>query len=289
MGFVTILQFTIDGLMLGTTYALVAIGLTMIFGMMGVINFAHGELYMLGAVFAYYLISSTGMSFFPALCLVIIIMFIVGIILDRLLIKRIRKATHLMSAAVTIGLAMFLMNSALLIMGVAPKNIPLPFETGPILIGDILLAKSRLFSAGLTVAVIVFTTWMMKYTRIGKAMRATIQDDMAAKLVGIKTEQIYSFSFAYGSVLAAVAGVLLGSMFIVNPFMGETMITKAWTLVIVGGLGNIPGAIFAGLLIGVVESLTAAFWNTSWANLVAFVIVVLVLLIRPQGLFNKKS
>lgn len=282
-----LLQFTLDGLMTGATYALVAMGLTMIFGMMDIINFAHGELYMIGAVFAFYLTSVFNVSFFPALGITILGTFVLGMLLDRLLIKRIRKAPHLMTAAVTIGLGMILANTVLLIMGPVPQSIPMPFELKPIFLGPLLLTRSRVFAAGLTTAVIIFTTWMMKNTKFGKAMRATIQDSMAAQLAGINIDRIYSLSFAYGTMLAAIAGVLLGSMFVVTPYMGESMITKAWTVVIVGGLGNIPGAIFAGLLIGVVESLTAAVWNTSWANAVAFVIVVIVLLFKPKGLFGK--
>jgi branched-chain amino acid transport system permease protein len=128
---------------------------------------------------------------------------------------------------------------------------------------------------------------MIAKTKLGRAMRATLQDRMAAQLVGIRTDRILTISFAYGSMLAAIAGVLLGSIFVVSPFMGESMIGKVWTVVIVGGLGNITGAIFAGILLGVVESLAAGIWTTSWANVVGFALVVVVLLVRPQGLFGR--
>ncbi len=284
-----ILQYIIDGLMIGTTYALVAMGLTMIFGMMDIINFAHGELYMLGGVVAYYLTSKLQLDFFTSLILTILITFAFGLFLERILMRRIRNAPHAMTAAVTIGLSMFLANIMFIIMGPVPQAIRVPFELKAVHLGPIMLTQTRIFAAIVTILTIIGTNYLIRRTKIGRAMRATIQDRMAASLAGINVNQIYAFGFAYGAALAALAGVLLGAMFVITPFMGESMINKAWVVVIVGGLGNIPGAIFAALLIGVTESLTAGLWNSSWANLVSFIIVVIVLLIKPQGLFGKAS
>lgn len=285
--FALVLQYVVDGLMIGMTYALVAMGLTMIFGMMHIINFAHGELYMLGGLIAYYVAGKAGLGFLPGFVVAVCGAFVFGLVLDRLLMKRLREAPHLMTAAVTIGLAMFLSNSANLLMGPVPQAIPVPFEIKPVMLGPIILTRTRLFAGAITVAVIVFTNWMIRHTSLGRAMRATIQDQLAAQLVGINTDRIFAFTFAYGSALAAIAGVLLGALFVVTPYMGESMIMKAWTVVIVGGLGNITGAIFAGLLVAVAESMSAAVWTSSWANVVAFIIVVIVLLVRPQGLFGR--
>lgn len=287
MTWIVALQYIVDGAMVGMTYALVAMGLTMIFGMMDILNFAHGELYMLGGAIAYYLTSGLGLGFFPALFITVVGALLFGLILDRLLMRRLRDAPHAMTAAVTIGLSIFLANSALLVMGPIPKNIPTPFELKPVFVGQIMLTRSRLFASGATLAVILFTNWMIRRTQLGRAMRATLQDRMAAQLVGIRTDRILTISFAYGSMLAAIAGVMLGSIFVVSPFMGESMIGKAWTVVIVGGMGNITGAIFAGLLVGVAESLAAGIWTSSWAHVIGFALVVIVLLIRPQGLFGK--
>jgi branched-chain amino acid transport system permease protein len=287
MELTVLMQYITDGVMVGMTYALVAMGLTLIFGMMDILNFAHGELYMLGGLMAYYLTSGFGLGFFPALGFTIIGAIILGYILDRLLMKRIRNAPHAMTAAVTIGLSIFLANSALILMGPIPKNLPTPFELRPVFLGSIMVTRSRLFASGAALVMILFTNWMIAKTKLGRAMRATLQDKMAAQLVGIKTDRILTVSFAYGSMLAAVAGVLLGSIFVVSPFMGESMIGKAWTVVIVGGMGNITGAIFAGILLGVVESIAAGIWTSSWAHVVGFALVVVVLLVRPQGLFGK--
>jgi branched-chain amino acid transport system permease protein len=283
----TLVQYVVDGLMVGLTYALVAMGLTMIFGMMQIINFAHGELYMLGGLIAYYATAKAGLGFFPSFLISVAVAFAFGWVLDRLVMKRIRNAPHLMSAAVTIGLAMFLSNSANIMMGPVPQAIPVPFELKPVFVGPIILTRTRLFAGAVTLAVIFFTNWMIRRTSLGRAMRATIQDHLAAQLVGINTDRIFAFTFAYGSALAAVAGVLLGALFVVTPYMGESMIMKAWTVVIVGGLGNVTGAIFAGLIVAVAESLAAAVWTSSWANVVAFIIVIIVLLFRPQGLFGR--
>lgn len=261
----------------------------MIFGMMDIINFAHGELYMIGAVLAYYLTATLKLDFYTSLILTILITFAFGALLERILMRRIRNAPHAMTAAVTIGLSMFLANFVFIVMGPVPHAIPAPFALKAIPVGPILLTQSRIFAASVTLVAILGTNYMIRYTRMGRAIRATIQDRMAASLVGINIDTIYAFGFAYGTALAALAGVLLGAMFVITPFMGEAMIGKAWIVVIVGGLGNIPGAIFSALLIGVTESLTAGLWNSSWANLVSFIIVVIVLLIKPQGLFGKTS
>lgn len=281
------LQYIVDGLMIGMTYALVGMGLTMIFGMMNILNMAHGELYMLGAVFAYYLTAKAGINYFPSMVISVALCFLLGVVLDRVLMKRVRNAPHTMSGALTIGLAIFITNTVFIIMGPIPQSIPVPFELKATFIGPIMLTRSRLFASAITILTIMFSNWLIRKTGLGRAIRATIQDRVSAQLVGIKTERIFAFTFAYGSALAALAGVMLGSIFVVTPFMGESMILKAWTVVIVGGLGNIPGAIFAGMLVGVTESLAAGLWNSSWANMVAFVLVVIVLLIRPQGLFGK--
>jgi branched-chain amino acid transport system permease protein len=281
------LQFIVDGLMIGMVYALIAMGLTMIYGMMHIVNLAHGEIYMLGGVFAFFLTKKIGISFFPAFVISVLIVFLFGLVLDRLLMRRIRGAPHVMTAAITAGLSLFLANTIHVIMGPVPQSLSLPFELKAIFLGPIILNRTNIFAATVTIIVILFTNWMIKHTKLGRAMRATIQDNMAAQLSGINVDYILAFGFAYGSALAAIAGVLLGSLFVVTPFMGESMVLKAWTVVIVGGLGNIPGAIFAGLLIGVVESLAAGIWTSGWSNVAAFVIVVIVLLLRPQGLFNR--
>jgi branched-chain amino acid transport system permease protein len=213
--------------------------------------------------------------------------FLLGLVFDRLLMKRLRDAPHSMTAAVTIGLSIFLANTVFLIMGPVPQTLETPFELKPIFLGPIMLTRSRVFASILTLMAIGFTNWLIAYTKLGRALRATLQDRMAAQLVGIKTERIFAFTFAYGSALAAIAGVLLGTIFVVFPFMGEAMIGKAWVVVIVGGLGNITGAIVAALIVGVAESLAAGIWTSSWANMVAFILVVIVLLVRPQGLFGK--
>ncbi|MCC6146975.1 MAG: branched-chain amino acid ABC transporter permease [Anaerolineaceae bacterium] len=284
-----ILQYIVDGLMVGTTYALVAMGLTMIFGMMDIINFAHGELYMIGAVLAYYLTSTLKLNFFLSLAVVVLLTFAFGAFLERILMRRIRNAPHAMTAAVTIGLSMFLANFVYFVMGPVPQSIKAPFPLKAIFLGPIMLTQSRIFAAGVTIFTIIATNYIIKHTKLGRAIRATIQDHMAASLAGVNTHKIYSFGFAYGTALAALAGVLLGAMFVVTPFMGESMLGKAWIVVIVGGLGNIPGAIFAAVIIGVTESLTAGLWNSSWANMVSFIIVIIVLLIKPQGLFGKAT
>ena len=283
-----IVQQLVNGLIIGATYGLMAVGLTMIFGMMDIINFAHGELYMLGGVFAYYLASQLGLNFFGAIGLAVVLVMIVGLIFDQLVLRKLRNEPTLITILVTIGLSIFLQSTVMLFWGPSPQSIPSPFSSKTIQIGFIFLTPFKIFMAVVTVAVIFGLHLLIQKTTLGKSMRAVFQDKESAAIVGININRVYAINFALGSGLAALAGALLGTLFVVYPNMGLIAVVKAFLIVIMGGMGNFLGAIFGGLLLGVVESMAAGFISSSYKDLFGLLIVMILLVVRPYGLFGRK-
>jgi branched-chain amino acid transport system permease protein len=283
-----IVQQLVNGLIIGATYGLMAVGLTMIFGMMDVINFAHGELYMLGGVFAYYLASLLGINFFGSIALAVVLVMVVGLIFDQLVLRKLRNEPTLITILVTIGLSIFLQSTVMLFWGPSPQSIPSPFSSKAIQIGLIFLTPFKIFMAVITVAVIFGLHLLIQKTTLGKSMRAVFQEKESAAIVGIDINRVYAINFALGSGLAALAGALLGTLFVVYPNMGLIAVVKAFLIVIMGGMGNFLGAIFGGLLLGVVESMAAGFISSSYKDLFGLLIVMILLVVRPYGLFGRK-
>jgi len=283
-----IIQQIINGLIIGATYSLMAVGLTMIFGMMDIINFAHGEIYMLGAVFAYYFTSLLGLNYFESLAFSIILVMAFGFIFDQLVLRKLRNEPTLITILVTIGLSIFLQSTVMLFWGPSPQGIPSPFPQKTIQFGPIFLTPLKIFMAVITVVVIIGLHLMIQKTMLGKTMRAVFQEKEAAAIVGININRVYAINFALGSGLAGLAGVLLGTLFVVYPNMGLIAVVKAFLIVIMGGMGNFLGAIFGGLILGVVESMAAGFISSSYKDLFGLLLVMLILIIRPYGLFGKK-
>jgi branched-chain amino acid transport system permease protein len=276
-----------NGAIIGSAYGLMGVGLTLIFGLMNVVNFAHGELYMLGAFFVYTLVTIFQVNYFLAILLGMGGVLVFGAIIERLTIKPIRNAPILMTALVTIGLSIFLKNTALVIWGGVPKKIPNPFPSASLKLGYVYVTQPRIFALLLTIGVIILLHYLIKKTKLGKAMRAPFENKDAAALMGIRVDRIYLYTFAIGSVVAAMAGILLGTIYLVYPTMGELAVLKAFIIVIMGGMGNFVGAFFCGIILGISESLGAGFISTGYKDAVGFVIVILVLLFRPQGLFGE--
>lgn len=290
MVFVIFFQQIVNGLIIGGIYALIAVGLTTIFGLMHIVNFAHGEFYMLGGMFAFLLTQSFLPNYFVALVASIAVVMAIGFLVEKILIKRFRVtgADLLVTGAlVTIGVSIFFQNTSLLIFGSIPKLIPSPFSSEPLKIGPILVGRMDLFAAAVTVAVIFSAHYSIKKTKLGMAMRATFQDKDVASLVGVNVDRVYSFTFMLGAGLAATAGALLGPIFVIYPNVGDRVVLKAFVVVIVGGMGNFLGAIFASLLLGVVEGLASAYISAEYKDLIGFVIVLLILVFRPSGLFGR--
>ena len=281
-----VFQYIFNGLVLGFIYALIAIGLTMIFGIMNIANFAHGQFYMLGGFFAYYLTSRLGIHYFLALPLSVASVICLGLIFERIIFSRLREKAVMSSVLATIGLAILLENSALLVWGPRPEAIRSPLSLMPIRLGPIFTTEPRLFAIGITLLAILVTHFVLHYTRIGKATRATFQNKESAALVGIEIDHVHGFTFGLGAGLAALAGVLLGSIFYVHPTMGGNATLKAFVVVILGGMGSFIGSIVGGLILGIAESF-GTIVSSAYKDAIGFILVILILLYRPQGLFQK--
>ncbi len=279
-------QYVFNGLLVGASYALIAIGLTVIFGLMNIANFAHGQFYMMGGFLAYYLTTALGLNFFLALVASVLIVVAAGILLDRVIFKRLRGKPLISSVLVTIGLAILLENLALVIWGPRPEAIPNPFSQEGMQIGPIFTTEPRLFALIVTVATIVLVHILLHYTRTGKAMRASFQQQEAAALSGINIDRLYSVAFGVGAGLAALAGVLLGAIFFVEPSMGGVVTLKAFVVTILGGMGSFVGAIVGGLFLGLAESF-GTILSSAYKDAIGFVLVILIMLYRPDGLFRK--
>ncbi|MDF2114449.1 branched-chain amino acid ABC transporter permease [Roseiarcaceae bacterium H3SJ34-1] len=282
----TALQFILNGIVTGCFYALVAVGLTLVFGMMGVVNFAQGEFFVLGGMLAYVATVQLGLPFYAAIPAVLAIMWVVGMVVDYVLLRPMRDAHMLSTAMVTIGLSIFLLNTMLLVFGAEPKNILSGFSSKPIFMGGLLITQSRLFTIVISVVAIIAVHLLIAKTRVGRAMRAVFQQKEAAALVGIPIDRIYRFTFALGTTLAALSGILLGSVFVASLSTAELTTVKAFVVVILGGMGSFAGAIVGGLLLGLVESLWGGFVSTGYMDVIGFALVIVLLLFRPRGLFG---
>ncbi len=281
------LQHLLNGLLLGGTYALLGIGLTLIFGLMQVVNFAHGEFYTLGAYLTFATLTLAGFPFGAGIVAAIAGGCLIGAGCERVLLRPLRGESIDTTMLVMIGLWIALQNGELLVWGGVAKNIPHPFPTAPIVIGPISVAPLRLFVLGAVIAVILAAHLLIYRTPFGMAMRATFQDRETAALMGINVGRVYTLTFAFGSGLAAAAGALLGPVFLAYPSMGDLASLKAFSVVILGGLGHVAGAMLGGLILGIAEELGAGYVSSGYRDAVGFVIIILVLLLRPAGLFAR--
>lgn len=281
-------QLLVNGLVLGSGFALIAIGHTIIFGLMKVANFAHGELYMLGAFFTYTFISMMGLPFWLGFILAMITGIIFGWLLNVLIFRYVRDDMTV-SGLVTIGLSIFLINLTRYLWGPDPKILPNPFPLEPIIIGSVAITPVRVFIIIVSIVSIIALQLIIKKTSIGRAFRATFQNRDAAQLVGINIESIYALSSVIGTVMATLAGTLLGLVYSIDPNMGLKAISIAWAVVVTGGLGSFTGAIAIGYFLGLMESLGGGYISSEYKDAFAFIMLVLVLIFKPYGIFKSSS
>lgn len=281
------IQFLINGLIIGGAYALIGIGLTLIFGIMNVVNFAHGEMYMLGAYFLFTFFTLLGINFYLSMILAIGAVMIMGFGFEKAILKQIRGRSIETVMLAMIGLSLFFQNIAMLIWSPVPESIQSPFPLKAYVLGGLYFLPQRILVICVAFLLVVLTHLLLKKTKIGKAMRATFLDIEAASLMGINSDRIYSFTFSLGAGLAAAAGTLLGPVFTVHPYVGNLANLKAFVIVIIGGLGSFTGAITAGLLLGVFESLGAVYVSSGYQDAVGFILLIIILIFRPTGLFGK--
>jgi branched-chain amino acid transport system permease protein len=282
-----LLQHLLNGLLLGSTYSLLGIGLTLVFGLMNVVNFAHGEFYTLGAYGTFAALAGASVNFFLAIPLAIVGGALIGAACERLLLRPLHGASIDTTMLVMIGLWITLQNGELLAWGGVAKSVPTPFPTEPLVWGPLSVSILRIFVFGVSALLILGAHLLLARTRLGRAMRATFQDRETAALMGVSIERIHTVTFALGAGLAAAAGALLGPVFLLYPSMGDLAAQKAFCVVILGGLGNFVGAAVGGILLGVAEELGAGYVSSGYRDAVGFAIIVLMLLVRPSGLFAR--
>jgi branched-chain amino acid transport system permease protein len=279
------LQHVLNAIVLGGTYALLGIGLTLIFGIMRVVNFTHGELYAFGGYAMYLLASTLGLNFFLALGFAIVAGFLVGLLIEFFLLRPVRGADIDTTMLVMIGAWIIMQNAELMAWGGVAKSVATPFPETPLVIGPVSVSPLRLFVLAAATLLIVATYLLIHRSRLGMAMRATFQDRDVAALMGVNTNGIHAATFAIGSALAAAAGALLGPVFLVTPSMGDLAALKAFAIVILGGLGNVTGATLGGFILAFAEELGAGYVSSGYRDAMGFLIIIMVLLIRPTGLF----
>jgi branched-chain amino acid transport system permease protein len=282
-----LLQHLVNALILGSTYALLGIGLTLIFGIMRVVNFTHGELYALGAYAVFFLEVSLGVNFFLALVLAVIVGCAVGAAIEFVLLRPLLDADIDTTMLVMIGAWIVMQNTELFYWGGVSKAIMTPFPDEPLQVGPIFVSWLRLFVLVMALILIGATYVLINRTKLGKAMRATFQDRDTAALMGVNIKGIYTATFAIGSGLAAAAGALLGPVFLVTPTMGDLASLKAFAIVILGGLGNITGATLGGFILAFVEEIGAGYISSGYRDAMGFLIIIIVLLFKPTGLFAR--
>jgi branched-chain amino acid transport system permease protein len=282
-----LLQHLLNGLLLGSTYALLGIGLTLVFGLMNVVNFAHGEFYTLGAYATFAALIGAHVSFFLAIALAIALGAAAGAVTDRVLLRPLRGESIDTTMLLMIGLWIAMQNAELLVWGGVAKSVPTPFPTAPLVLGPVSVAPLRVFVFVVAAALIAGAHLLLSRTRLGRAMRATFQDRETAALMGVRIERVHTITFAFGAGLAAAAGALLGPVFLLYPSMGDLASLKAFSVVILGGLGNFGGAALGGLVLGIAEELGAGYVSSGYRDAVGFAMIVLMLLVRPAGLFAR--
>jgi branched-chain amino acid transport system permease protein len=285
-------ELVFQGLVRGAMYALMGIGLSLIFGILGVVNFAHGEFFMLGTYAMYFVAAVLGLPFLAGVAAAAIVLFVIGVLVERALIEPLRQRAGrdwlLDSFVLTIGLMVILQNLALLGFGSRRRGITTMIE-GSIVFGDVTITYERLAILALAVMIVGLLAAYIKFTDTGKAIRATAQDPEAAQTLGIEINRIYTVAFGIGAALAGAAGALLISIFPAFPTVGYQPVLKSFAVVILGGLGNIPGAIAGGFLLGIVEAYAIFFMSAGWQSVITPLIIILVLVFRPQGLFTAQG
>jgi branched-chain amino acid transport system permease protein len=283
------LQHMANAVILGGTYALLGVGLTLIFGIMKVVNFTHGELYTFGAYMVYLFAVTLGLDFFLAIALSIVFGILLGAVLEFLLLRPIRGADIDTTMLVMIGAWIILQNAEQFAWTGIAKSIPTPFSADPLVIGSVSVSWNRVFVFLTAIAMIIAVNALIQRSRLGKAMRATFQDRDTALLMGVNINLIYMATFAIGSGLAATAGALLGPVFVVTPTMGNLAALKAFAIVIMGGLGNFWGAAIGGFILAFVEEFGAGYISSGYRDAMGFLLIILVLMYRPTGLFSHKE
>ena len=283
------LRYLINGVSLGSVYAIIALGYTMVYGIAKMLNFAHGDVIMVGAYIAFCGLQYWGIPPVLAILLAMVVCTVLGVLIEGLAYRPLRQATSLAVLITAIGMSYLLQNVALMIWGSNPKSFPRTFiNSGTLKIGELSISSATIFTILANIVIMVALTLFTSKTKLGKAMRCVSEDRGAAELMGINVNRTISLTFAIGSALAAIAGVLLCSSYpILQPTTGSMPGIKAFTAAVFGGIGSIPGAMIGGVLLGVIEIFGKAYSSTEVGDAIVFAMLIVLLLVKPTGLLGK--
>ncbi len=286
-----IIQLLIGGVLLGGLYALIAFGLSLIYGVVRILTFAHGTLLAVGGIAASVIYAATGMN--PALIAVLLVpVFLVfGYYFYIYLLEPLTKRNHLEvvvgTVLVTVGALLILSDLAAVLAGPTTKNISLEFDA--IVLGEVIISTTQLYILAGIVALTVALHVFLKKTWFGRAVRAVTQEPVGARICGVRSDRIHAYTVAFGTAIVAIAGVLYTLNFPVDPYIGFEITVKAFTIIILGGVGNLVGALLAGIFLGVAESLTGFFWASDWAPAVSIILLLVILVIFPKGVLSRRG
>jgi len=283
------LQQFINGISLGSIYALIALGYTMVYGIIKLINFAHGDIYMLGAYIGYACITFLGLGFMPSLIISMVACAVLGILIEKIAYKPLRNATRIAVLITAIGVSLFLEYGTMAIVGPTTRAFPPIFSNTTFeIIDGVVINTTQIYILIVTFLLMVLLQYVVRRTKMGKAMRAVSTDQDAARLMGINVDRTISFTFAIGSALAGAAGILVGIYYnSIEPLMGMVPGVKAFVAAVLGGIGVIPGAMLGGFSIGIIETFVSGYGSSLYKDAAAYAILILVLLIKPSGLLGK--
>ena len=283
------LQQLVNGLSLGSIYALIALGYTMGYGIIKLINFAHGDIYMLGAFTAFYATTVFHLNFFLALIVAMVLCGVLGVLIERIAYKPLRHATRITALITAMGVSYILEYTTQYFAGSEVKTFPEDVLNNAVFqIGGIQISQQQIYIIAVTLILMLALTYIVGRTRMGRAMRAVSVDEKAAELMGISVDRTISFTFLLGSVLAGAAGVLVGVYYnSINPLMGMVPGLKAFIAAVFGGIGIIPGAMIGGFAIGIAETMVVAYGSSLYRDAIVYVILILILIIKPAGLLGK--
>jgi branched-chain amino acid transport system permease protein len=275
------------GLLTGALYVLLALGLTLIYGILHIVNFAHGEIYMLGAMAVFYFHVIFRLPLAVTLLLILLLSLLFGLVVERLVFRSLR-GQWLQLLVASLGISLGIQSIGWIVFGIQEKNVP-SYLPGIVQIGAIRLPRERLLAAGVAVVLVAALYWLVYRTKIGLAMRAIEEDEETARMLGVNANRVAAASVALAFVLAGVAGAFVAPIYSLNPGMGLDVILMSFLIIIVGGLGSITGTVLAGLLIGVIESVGAVMFGSQAAYGLVFLVMIAVLVVRPAGLLGSPA
>ncbi|WP_427113936.1 branched-chain amino acid ABC transporter permease [Megasphaera sueciensis] len=288
--FLQFIQQLINGISLGSIYALIALGYTMVYGIMKLINFAHGDVYMVGAYVGFFAATAVRLPFFPSILLAMVVTGILGMAVERLAYKPLRHSPKIAILTTAIGVSLFLEYTTMLVLTPQPRTFPPLLPETIYTVGGLIVSFQQLVILVVSIILMILLTYVVNRTKMGKAMRAVSYDPDAAQLMGINVDKTISFTFFVGSSLAGAAGVLVGIYYnSIEPLMGIMPGMKAFIAAVLGGIGIIPGAMAGGLILGIVEALISGFISSTFRDAAAFAILIIILLIKPTGLLGKNE